>query len=106
MIVIKTKLADGIYKSQGGGQLVKHYSFKTNARNLLKAINTLAEHRTSMMRSFGNIGCGSSWIEIDGYFVAEHELQEVCSDDSFWSSSRTARARELISRVQNQEAIA
>jgi len=61
-ITIKTKLNDGIYPSHGGGKVVTHFEFTAGPRNLVKAIETLHSHREEMKRSFGNIGCGHSWM--------------------------------------------
>ena len=56
MIRIMTKLADGIYKSQGGGETKEHYHWdKTSGRNLLTATKKLMEHKAEMAISFGNI---------------------------------------------------
>jgi hypothetical protein len=66
-ITIKTRLHDGIYASSGGGKTITHYVYNVGPKNLLKAVKDLREHRASMRRSFGDIGCGGSWIEFDGF---------------------------------------
>lgn len=82
MIRIMTKLADGIYKSQGGGETKEHYHWdKTSGRNLLTATKKLMEHKAEMAKSFGNIGCGSSWIEIDGKKIDSFELTSIIEHD-------------------------
>ena len=109
-ITIKTRLHDGIYKSCGGGEVRTHYEFSTGPRNLLKAIDTLAAHQTEMVASYGNIGCGGSWMEIDGIEIHAFDLQEIRRDDSeFFNGidcshislikSRTQKARELLAEV-------
>lgn len=107
-ITIKTHLDSGIYKSCGGGETRSHYEFSTGPRNLLKAINTLYEHRKSMERGYGNIGCGSSWLEIDGKIIHRYDLEYVARDDAeayghdtpaSLVKSRTQKARELLAEV-------
>jgi len=71
-ITIKTHLNNGIYKSSGGGEIRTHYEFTTGPRNLLKAIEQLSEHRSDMAHSYGNIGCGRSWLEIDGQAIDQN----------------------------------
>lgn len=109
MITIKTKLASGIYKSDGGGEVRTHYEFSTGPRNLMKAIETLYEHRKSMERGYGNIGCGHSWLEIDGVEIRTFDLDDVMRDDaeacgerrpSAFIKTRTEKARGLIETVK------
>lgn len=109
MITIKTKLAAGIYKSDGGGEVRTHYEFSTGPRNLMKAIDALYEHRSSMERGYGNIGCGRSWLEIDGVEIGNFDLDDVMRDDaeaygerrpSAFIKTRTEKARGLIETVK------
>lgn len=108
-ITIKTRLNSGIYKSNGGGETRTHYSYAVGPRNLLKAIDQLHAHRKEMRNGYGNIGCGMSWLEIDGVEVDDYELNEVEADDSkrykdcmfVKIESRTDKARQLIARVQS-----
>ncbi len=108
-ITIKTRLADGIYRSDGGGQTITHYEFATGPRNLLRAIDTLATHQEKMRNGFGNIGCGRSWLEIDGHVIPEFDLRDVATDDvALWGrdergvvKSRTEKARALIAKVNH-----
>jgi hypothetical protein len=64
-IQIKTRLHDGIYKSSGGGEtrLVAEWGY--GPRNLVKAYRFLLERRASNKRSYGNIGCGHTWLCTD-----------------------------------------
>ena len=80
-ITIHTRLHEGIYRSSGGGQDRVVASFATGPRNLLKGISTLAEERASNVRGFGNIGCGKTWLEIDGVAVDGFDLDDVMGDD-------------------------
>ncbi|MFM6986614.1 MAG: hypothetical protein ACKOXG_10855 [Arenimonas sp.] len=110
-IIIKTRLNAGIYKSCGGGETRVHYEWATGPRNLLKAIAKLGEHRKAMRDGYGNIGCGSSWMEIDGVEVDQFDLDEVYRDDAgMWTPAeirqgyaqitpRTDKAKALIERL-------
>jgi len=105
-ITIKTILDSCVDKSNGGGEVVTHYEFATGPRNLMKAIETMGEHRKRMTSSYGNIGCGVTWLEIDGTIFDQYSLGMVMRDDSFmltaeerrWTTikSRTAKAKELL----------
>ena len=108
-ITIKTELHDGIYKSSGGGEVRTHYEFSTGPRNLLKAIETLADHQDEMEKSYGNIGCGRSWLEIDGTVIHRFDLDEIARDDAETYGhdapaglikSHTQKARELLAEVK------
>lgn len=107
-ITIKTHLNSGIHKSDGGGETRTHYEFSTGPRNLLKAIETLHDHRKSMERGYGNIGCGRSWLEIDGQAIHFYDLDDVMRDDaeaygdisSGLIKSRTQKARELLAEAK------
>jgi len=109
-ITIKTHLNNGIYKSSGGGETRTHYEFTTGPRNLLKAIRQLGKHRSDMVRSYGNIGCGRSWLEIDGQAIDSYDLEEVACDDAEMfprskfphrrMKTRTTKAKELIAEVK------
>jgi len=67
-ITLHTRLNSGIYESHGGGQDVTVRNWNCGPANLLKALDALYEERQSNIRGYGNIGCGSSWLEIDGEF--------------------------------------
>ena len=106
-ITIKTKLDSGIYKSSGGGEVVTHYEFKTGPVNLCKAIGVLSSHRKAMIRGYGNIGCGHSWLEIDGQQIHDYDLQDVIEDDMakfskenmYLVKSCVEKAKDLIAEV-------
>lgn len=76
-IKIKTHLDAGIYASCGGGETRTHYRYTTGPRNLLRAVRTLQEHRAAMIRSYGNVGCGGTWLEIDGVVIHDGWLDDV-----------------------------
>ena len=104
-ITIKTKLHDGVYASQGGGKVVTHYEFTAGPRNLVKAIKTLHSHKEEIKECFGNIGCGHSWMEINGKQVNIYDMEDVMKDDAeafgpnapaSMLKTRTEKARELL----------
>lgn len=112
-ITIKTRLHEGIYKSEGGGQTRVVRECSTGPRNLLKAIAELHEIRASNRRGYGNVGCGRSWLEIDGVALTdfhEEELNAGLVADEMREyrrgnlhrkpESMTERARDLIARAQ------
>jgi len=108
-ITIKTKLDSGIYKSSGGGGIRTHHKFVSGPRNLLKAIETLSEHRKVMIAWYGNIGHVNSWLEIDGQAIHRYDLEYVMDNDFEGYAdfapkgvikSRTQKARELLSEVK------
>ena len=76
-ITIHTRLDDGIYASSGGGKDIVHYEWTTGPRNLMSAIAVLTEHRQSMTLGYGNIGCGGSWLEIDGEHIDHIDLDAI-----------------------------
>lgn len=98
MITVKNCLDEGIYPSEGGGETRTHYEFTTGPRNLLKAIEELCKLRALMERSYGNIGCGRSWLEIDGQVIHLYDLEEVARDAPD-GITRTQKARELLAEV-------
>ena len=61
-IQIKTRLHDGIYRSQGGGQTRVVAEWNYGPRNLVKALRFLWRERRDNARYYGNIGCGHSWL--------------------------------------------
>lgn len=111
MITINTRLDSGIYRSQGGGETVTHHTLTTGPRNLLRAIRLLADHRASMTRSYGNIGRGATWLEIDGVEIHDYDLDEVARDDrefadpysSHREPTRTEKAASLIEDARSGE---
>ena len=101
MIKIYTRLADGIYKSCGGGEVREHYSYKTTPRNLVIAAKKLIAHNREMVENYGNGGCGITWLEIDGHQVDDITL--ICLLDNDKSSeyyvAPTEQARQLIEQI-------
>ena len=75
MITLHTRLHSGIYESQGGGQDRIIKTFTVGPINLLRAITALHEKRVENVVSYGNVGCGASWLEIDGEFFDPEDLE-------------------------------
>jgi hypothetical protein len=62
-----------------------------------------------MAASYGNIGCGCSWVEIDGTFIHRSDLEEVARPDAKvygadvpagLIKSNTQKALELLAEVK------
>lgn len=105
-ITIKTHLNSGIYKSCGGGETRSHYEWTTGPRNLSKAVDQYFDHLRDMERSYGNIGCGSSWVEIDGVRINAFDLQDLREGDDagkYNPKTRTQKCREFIQYVRSGE---
>jgi len=63
-IIVVRHLNSGIYRSQGGGEcrvLSRHVSGPRGYANALRSHRE--DCRTAALR-YGNIGCGSGWIEV------------------------------------------
>ena len=73
-IAIIQKLHEGIYKRHGGGERREIRAYKTGPRNLLAAAGFLTQARQEARVSYGNIGCGSTWMEINGERIDDIEL--------------------------------
>lgn len=90
-ITIKTRLHEGIYKSDGGGETRAVAEWNLGPKNLLAANRELTEIMAANKRSYGSVGAGRSWLEIDGTAINDDELQDDMT---------MADAKELISDVQ------
>lgn len=109
-ITIKTALDKSIYKSEGGGETRTRYEWAAGPRNLLKAVDTLLSHRKDMLAAYGNIGCGKSWLEVDGQIIDSCTIDDLQRGDAdiFPTSaasympmlSRTAKAKALIEQIR------
>lgn len=97
-IIIKTRLHDSIYPSQGGGQTIAHYTYKTGPRNLLKAINQWHKWSTYLVDVYGNIGCGQTWVEVENVPIDPFELHMV---ESPLAGTPTEAAKELLSNLNS-----
>jgi len=79
-IEIRTRLDDGIYASEGGGETRTHYSAAAGPLNLLRLARKLGAHAAHMEVCYGNIGCGSSWIRIGDQRISLSDLPETLLD--------------------------
>ncbi|MHB1441081.1 MAG: hypothetical protein ACYCSO_10165 [Cuniculiplasma sp.] len=91
-ITLHTRLNSGIYKSHGGGQDVTVSNWNCGPANLLKALDSLYEERQSNIRGYGNIGCGSSWLEIDGEYFERPRLMMKFSSSNIFATIRISTA--------------
>lgn len=66
-IVLVTKLNEGIYKSDGGGQRQEVADWNIGPLNVMAAVRLLNQEIRDNRRNYGNIGCGESWLEINGH---------------------------------------
>ena len=99
MITIKTRLDSGIYKSSGGGEIVTRHQWANGPRNLLVALLNLRETRADNESAYGNIGCGRTWLEIDGMAMEEswidadmQSTRAVLANVSAYSQDAAAKA--------------
>lgn len=98
-ITLHTRLDSGIYKSHGGGRDIIVNKWNCGPANLLKAIEALYAERESNVRSYGNIGCGNSWLEIDGKFFDETALSDEIEFEQYIRAPRRSY-RAPISKIQ------
>ena len=78
MVEIKRRLHEGIYRSSGGGEVRTVREWKnTNPRNLVAAAKLLPVIHKSSVEAYGNVGCGSCWIEIDGKKLDGYEADQI-----------------------------
>jgi hypothetical protein len=82
-ITLHTRLHSGIYESQGGGLDRVINEWNLGPLNLLKAIKSLYDERQSNLLGYGNIGCGYSWLEINGNRFDENDLIDEIQFEEF-----------------------
>lgn len=102
IITIKTTLDRGIHQSQGGGETRVVSQRKATPRGLLNAIAELHRVRSENKQNFGNIGCGITWMEIDGERIDDYDLDDIVGDDdpsAFAPQTHTQKARQFIDRM-------
>lgn len=63
------------------GPTVQH-KWSAGPRNLLRALKMLDSHKKHMEDCYGNVGCGTSWIEVNGYRLNESDMFDfaMCCD--------------------------
>lgn len=77
MIEIKRRLHDGIYRSSGGGEVRTLRQWTNSPRNLVQACKLLPLIHQESVECYGNVGCGSCWIEIDGVELDDFEMSSI-----------------------------
>lgn len=104
-ITIKTHLDARISRRCGGGETRVRYEWTTGPRNLLRAAEMLRIHRKKMEIGYGNIGCGRSWLEIDGVEIDDLDLGHLdYPEEETWAmprQTRTQKAAKLIAQVRS-----
>ena len=98
-ITLHTRLNSSIYESHGGGQDVIVDTWNIGPANLLKAVDALREKIRSNIRGYGNIGCGRSWLEIDGESFDPFELNTELQYEQYIRADKYAR-RAPLGRIQ------
>lgn len=73
-ITIVTRLHRGVSDENAGIALEAWEMHESGPLDLLVAVETLIKERKSNVLSWGNIGCGHSWIEIDGMAIGDTYL--------------------------------
>jgi hypothetical protein len=100
-ISIITRLHTGISGHADGEPFVEH-TYSCGPRNLLRAINDLGETRRNNRQGYGNMGCGSTWIAINGTPIRDEELSELEYETEVSELGRITRtewARNFIASV-------
>lgn len=100
-ITIKTNLHTGVI---GGGSTDARRKWNTNPRNLLAAASALIEIQKDTELAYGNVGCGRTWLEIDGQVIDPMDLTDIVhgdlwADDYTLKKTRTQYAKELLADV-------
>jgi len=62
-LIVVRHLNPGIYKSQGGGESRVISRHASGPRGLSNAVKSHYEDNRTAVLGYGNIGCGSGWIE-------------------------------------------
>lgn len=76
-ITLHTRLDEGIYASAGGGVDRIVTEWKRGPLNLLKAIAALHKERQANKNKFGTVGCGGSWLELDGERMDNSLIEKI-----------------------------
>lgn len=98
-ICLFTRLHDGIYKSCGGGEVRRREDFAPTPRGLMAAARALSKELADARLYYGNMGCGQSWLELDGRKITDIDLMWIGSEDCtrhYLGSTRTALARKAL----------
>lgn len=63
-ILVVRRLDNGIYRSEGGGQTSIYSRHDSSPRGLANAMRYHVRERDEAVSAYGNIGCGSGWVEV------------------------------------------
>ena len=111
MIDLHTRLSEGIYRSQGGGRDLVAQSWTTGPRNVVAAISALTARRAETVRCYGNVGCGQTWLTVDGVTLDDADMAGVICAEAVrrdWAEShdygprppsQTGEATALLARL-------
>ncbi|MDN7407980.1 hypothetical protein QZM42_05400 [Burkholderia vietnamiensis] len=86
---------------RGGGVTKDIATFSIGPRNLLKATAALRKLLKQNEQCYGNVGCGHSWLEINGSRVFFGSLRklEYADTDPRYEMTRTQKANDLLADV-------
>lgn len=91
----------------GGREATIRHTWPIGPRNMIKAIDHLPQHRIEMEQSYGNVGCGSSWIEIAGIRFTNYDAMSYAFDTEEPHSeyikriSKTEWCRNFIEKIKS-----
>lgn len=63
---------------------------RTTPVNLTKAVHVLQAISGHLARSMGNIGCGTTWLEVDGYCLQDDYTYTMDMDEATKTIARIA----------------
>lgn len=102
MITITTKLHSGLTRSLAGKEF--RMEFNTGPLNLLKAVREYNSERKEMIRSYGNIGAGHTWLDVDGVQIPWVHFPKSI-DEAKWliEASRTGEFQKMLEDIDRAE---
>lgn len=89
-ITIKTQL-------DGESTVKTHHRYMIQPNSLIRAVESLKDHKASMDLVYGNVKSGRSWLEIGGKAIDDEDLVKLCTN----KHRDLAYANELISQVED-----
>lgn len=111
VISLKTEHDASIYTSEWVGPVKEIQSWAFGPRNFIRALKSLLVQKKRMKNAYGNISCGSSWLEINGtrLDVQDFELEDLLQNDnraSFEKLGLTAKTsvqkcKEFLASIEN-----
>ena len=98
-LIVVQRLHAGIYRSSGGGERRVLRRFAPGPRGLTEATRYDQEAKAQAVRSFGNVGCGGTWIE-----VVQVGCEEGMSIDPEWYAPPAGASWEWWEQERNEVA--